>query len=102
MGSARANRGDGEVMVMVMDITFFVLCHGAYRQYATRGMEVNTRIAGADTAIVLYDGVFHTYFYNHANRLRLEKLLYLGPIPGKNHPKLKMAMPMRSASFPAF
>ena len=24
-------------------------------------------------------GVFYTYFYNHAHRLRLEKLLYLGP-----------------------
>jgi hypothetical protein len=23
-------------------------------------------------------GVFYTYFYNHAHRLRLEKLLYLG------------------------
>jgi hypothetical protein len=23
-------------------------------------------------------GVFYTYFYNHARRLRLEKLLYIG------------------------
>ena len=27
-------------------------------------------------------GVFYTHFYNHANRLRFEKLLYLGNFRG--------------------
>ena len=29
-------------------------------------------------------GVFYTYFYNHAHRLRLEKLLYLEPSRSSN------------------
>jgi hypothetical protein len=29
-------------------------------------------------------GVFYTYFYNHAHRLRLEKLLYLEPSRSPN------------------
>jgi hypothetical protein len=47
-------------------------------------------------------GVLHAHFYDHAHRLRLEKLFYLGPVSAKNHPAPGVAVAVLLKTFPAF
>ena len=46
--------------------------------------------------------VFYTYFYNHAHRLRLEKLLCLGPTTAKNPPMAISVARRQALTFGAF